>query len=316
MGFLKASLLALVAALLTAPVFSQSEEGTQTITDPSTGIVFQAWNPSPDVTFGLALPSDALTADATEFIGYLSCKKAWCGLSLGGGMVDSLLVLAYPSSSTSGSQEDDNKVLTSFRWASGYTLPTVYTGDARLTKISSRVNSTHFETIFRCVNCLKWVQKGDEGTAGAAPTSEGFLVLGWAHGVSGISGECADEARMGQHEEQGIFGAELDGEVVGRGLYEEWVGRFDTGEEVKGVCGGKPTSTLYTSTVKLPTSSSSLAAPGPTAGVCQKSYTVKAGDYCWLIATENGLTLDGFLGINAGLVCNPLQIGTVVCLKK
>jgi cellobiose dehydrogenase (acceptor) len=46
------------------------------LTDPGTGIVFDTW-PVPSsataggLTFGVALPSNALTVDATEFIGYL-----------------------------------------------------------------------------------------------------------------------------------------------------------------------------------------------------------------------------------------------------
>lgn len=45
-------------------------------TDPGTGIVFDTW-PVPSstsaggLTFGVALPSNALTVDANEFIGYL-----------------------------------------------------------------------------------------------------------------------------------------------------------------------------------------------------------------------------------------------------
>ncbi|KAK4223900.1 hypothetical protein QBC38DRAFT_36308 [Podospora fimiseda] len=232
MRFLKASFFALVA-LLSTPILSQFEHIP--LTDPTTGIVFQSWKPSEHVTFGLALPRDALSVDAGEFIGYLSCTSSkWCGISLGGGMLSSLLLLAYPS----GSQ-----VLTSFRWATDYTLPVVYTGDAKLTQISSKVNSTaedDYEIIFRCKNCLKWVQKGEEGTAGAVSTREGFLVLGWVRGLQevGYEGErkCADEVLVGQHEKQGIFGAELDGGVVKEGKWEEWVG-LDEGREVKGDCG-------------------------------------------------------------------------------
>jgi cellobiose dehydrogenase (acceptor) len=44
--------------------------------DPDTGIVFDTWTASDKVTnggltIGLALPSDALKTDASEFIGYL-----------------------------------------------------------------------------------------------------------------------------------------------------------------------------------------------------------------------------------------------------
>jgi len=48
--------------------------------DPATGIVFKTWSAgtgassgSGPFTFGMALPSDALTKDATEYIGLLVC---------------------------------------------------------------------------------------------------------------------------------------------------------------------------------------------------------------------------------------------------
>lgn len=50
-----------------------------TITDSASGIIFNTWGlPSGSqtqggLTFGVALPSNALTTDATEFIGYLVC---------------------------------------------------------------------------------------------------------------------------------------------------------------------------------------------------------------------------------------------------
>ena len=46
-------------------------------TDPATGIDFTTWSADPDsdgdgaFTFGLALPEDAATRDATEYIGLL-----------------------------------------------------------------------------------------------------------------------------------------------------------------------------------------------------------------------------------------------------
>lgn len=43
-------------------------------TDPESGIIFKTWSaPAAEVpfTFGMALPSDALTKDATEYIGIL-----------------------------------------------------------------------------------------------------------------------------------------------------------------------------------------------------------------------------------------------------
>ena len=56
-------------------------------------------------------------------------------------MVNNLLLIAYPQKS---------QVLTSFRWATEYGPPVLYTGNAKLTQVSSVVNSTHYSVIFRC----------------------------------------------------------------------------------------------------------------------------------------------------------------------
>lgn len=41
-------------------------------TDADTGIIFDSWtNPAGTMKFGFTFPSDALTVDATEFIGVL-----------------------------------------------------------------------------------------------------------------------------------------------------------------------------------------------------------------------------------------------------
>lgn len=60
-------------------VFAQNN-APNTFTDPDSGIVFNSWGIADGgaqtkggFTFGVALPSDALTTDAEEFIGYLVC---------------------------------------------------------------------------------------------------------------------------------------------------------------------------------------------------------------------------------------------------
>ncbi|KAK4186663.1 hypothetical protein QBC35DRAFT_464515 [Podospora australis] len=217
----------LVAAIaLTGKTIAQ--EATQAYTDASTGITFSVWDPSPgNVRFGMAVPSDALTVDADEFIGLLTCSsatkaKGWCGMSFGGGMVENLLLFAYPHG---------DSIQTSLRYATDYTLPEVYTGNAKVMQISARVNETGYELTFRCQGCLSWKQ-GPDGVEGGVKTTDGFLVLGWVHtsSQSPEEGNCADRAVVGQHETQGIFGGELNGEAVGLARYEEWVGQA-TGSE-------------------------------------------------------------------------------------
>jgi len=161
-------------------------------------------------------------------------------------MTSSLLLLAYPSG---------NKVLTSFRWATDYAPPAVYTGDAKLTQVSSTVNSTHYSVLFRCQNCLSWSQGGETG---AAPTSVGFLVLGWAHSNTAPSnGACADTARVGIHSSQGMFGAEVT-EDMEKPLYSEWAAKA-TDSSGSGICGTLPVVT--TSAVMLPSPTSVPVTP-------------------------------------------------------
>lgn len=141
-------------------------------------------------------------------------------------MVESLLLLAYPSS--------QDQVLTSFRWASSYAPPARYTGDAKLTQISSVVNATHYSVIFRCQNCLQWSQGG---TTGAAQTSQGTLVLGWCHDTNTPSNTaCADTVSVRQHGAQGIFGATLNSAAVNPS-YTAWTAKATS--TVTGSCGGQ-----------------------------------------------------------------------------
>ncbi|KAL1839743.1 hypothetical protein VTJ49DRAFT_1209 [Mycothermus thermophilus] len=216
----------LVGALAAATAFLPSalaqNNVPDTFTDAETGIVFNSWGLSPEdprtqggFRFGVALPEDALTNDATEFIGYLECSskdsQGWCGVSLGGPMPNSLLVTAWP--------HEDN-VYTSLRFATGYAMPDVYTGDAEITQISSTVNSTHFSLIFRCKNCLRWEQNG---VPGGGSTSSGFLLFGWVQAFpSPGNPTCPDEITLDQHNNgMGIWGAVLD-ENAANPSYSEW----------------------------------------------------------------------------------------------
>jgi len=48
---------------------------------------------------------------------------------------------------------------------------------------------------------------------------------------------------------------------------------------------------------------------------CSQQYTVKEGEYCYLIAENNGLSLDQFKAINSDVNCDNLQVGAQVCIK-
>lgn len=163
-------------------------------------------------------------------------SSGYCGISIGGGMPGRLLLTAWPSGTD---------VLTSFQWATGYVTPMPYTGNAKLTQISSAVNATHFRVIYRCENCLAWNQ---DGATGGISTSGGGSVIGWAAGYSPPTGAtCARDAVFIQHDNgQSLWGASFDSNIANPS-YTAWAAKAT--KTVTGSCGG-------------PTSSS--AAPGPT----------------------------------------------------
>ncbi|KAI0514464.1 cellobiose dehydrogenase [Xylaria bambusicola] len=200
-------------------------------TDPDSKIEFGTWQQG-DMTIGLSLPSDALTTDATEFVGYLKCSTGWCGLSLGqsGQMTQALLLVAWVNG---------DEVLTSFRFATGYNFPEEYKGSANLTQISSKVTDTGFELIYRCQDCFSW---DHDGATGGVSTSSGFLVLGRASAKSVPSNpSCPSKIAYGQHDTFGQFGAPLATTV--KDSYAAWA-RLAT-KVVPGDCGttdpGSPT---------------------------------------------------------------------------
>ncbi|KFH42728.1 Cellobiose dehydrogenase-like protein [Hapsidospora chrysogenum ATCC 11550] len=231
----RASALLLALAPFTQLVSAQSSTPT-TYEDPDTGIIFDTWQSNNgDITFGFALPSDALDVDATEYIGLLRCNSkdgegsGWCGLSLGGLMTNSLLVTAYPH---------EGEILTALMWATGYEMPVPYAGDAEITQVSSKISEDSYELIYRCVGCLAW---DHEGATGGAATSSGGMMLGWAFSAASPGQPaCPADITLTQHGSQFIFRGTFT-ENIANEAYDDWTA-LATGV-VPGDCGEDPTPT-------------------------------------------------------------------------
>jgi hypothetical protein len=89
-----------LSALLTSALASLAIAQTPALyTDPKTGITFNTLQHSSGLFFGLALPANA-TAN-TDFIATIGGKgTGWSGVSLGGGMLNKLLIVAWPNAQT------------------------------------------------------------------------------------------------------------------------------------------------------------------------------------------------------------------------
>ena len=156
-------------------------------------------------------------------------------------MTDSLLLLAYPYG---------EKILTSFRYTTGYHMPDVYTGNAELTQISSIINATHYSLIFRCSNCLQWTQGS---ASGKAPTSGGLMDLGWAQAIPAPGNpSCPSDITLNYHDNgHNIWAATLKN--APNTSYTDWTAIAKT--TVTGSCS---ITAGATTTTTIPASSGSL----------------------------------------------------------
>lgn len=182
-------------------------------------------------------------------------------------MTQALLLMAWPH---------EDEVLTSFRYATGYSMPVPYSGDAKLTQISSSINGSTYEVLFRCQNCFSW---NHDGSTGSVSTSEGFLVLGWATANAAPSNPaCPTAIRYGQHTAFGQFGAQLNG--TANEEYAKWAALAT--KSVNGNCGTTTTTTSSTTTSPTATPTTPpMACPTPTEATYD--YVVVgagAGEFC------------------------------------
>ncbi|KAL9109575.1 MAG: hypothetical protein Q9227_005755 [Pyrenula ochraceoflavens] len=152
-------------AIVVAGAFAQT---TSSYTDSATGITFQKFtDKTTGYSFGAALPQ----SPGSDFIGQIAVPfngTGWAGVSLGGNMANSILIVAWTNGKT---------VMSSLRETTGYVSPDVYSGNATLTAIPSGtfVNSTAMSYTFLCQGCLTGDSQSFNATSSTA-------VLGWAAG--------------------------------------------------------------------------------------------------------------------------------------
>ncbi|KAK5119901.1 hypothetical protein LTR85_007227 [Meristemomyces frigidus] len=155
-----------------------------------------------DAQWGMALPAAAESSMVDEYIGHLVVPRVtagtWMGLSHYSEMTSSLLLVTWI---------DGTEIMTSFRYASGYVAPDIYTGNATLTQISSSINDTHYELTYRCEGCWKWDQGGATGSQVPATTSAAAQLIGWAQATNPPTSPSEADSVIKQHANDGIFGA-------------------------------------------------------------------------------------------------------------
>ncbi|KAA8893690.1 cellobiose dehydrogenase-like protein [Sphaerosporella brunnea] len=250
----KPTLLALAASIGLA-----SAQQSVSFSDPATGINYEGYITTTSAggyAFGMALPLNP----THEFIGHIEGPlTGWSGVSLGGSMTNSLLVVAWANG---------NEVMHSFRMTSSYVDPPLYSGNASATTMYSAFNSTHFTWTFRCQNCVSW---GDG--YGFDPTSD-FTVLGWAVSSDAPTDVTDSTSDIPYHDAgMGQYGQVLSSAKFSQ--YETWINAAGT------------TGTPTTTTTAVPTSTTTTTSiPSSTQVLGTYDYIVVGGGAGGIVAAD------------------------------
>ncbi|KAE9979178.1 hypothetical protein Vi05172_g5686 [Venturia inaequalis] len=154
-------------------------QGPQPFTDPESGILFSQYSapitadvPKGGFQLGVAFPPNL---DKNEYIGHLVGSrpqgKGWVAISHASQMLDTLILLAWVQG---------REVRTSFRYATNYTQPDIYSGALSFSQLAHTVNKTHFTVTYRCQGCFAWNYKGKKGSVDMKGES---ILFGWGQGT-------------------------------------------------------------------------------------------------------------------------------------
>ncbi|KAF2243972.1 iron reductase domain protein [Trematosphaeria pertusa] len=157
-------------------------------TDAKSGITFNYFAHSSGYFFGIALPENS--TGSTDFIATLGGKgTGWSGVSLGGVMLNKLLILSWPNGQS---------IVSSFRKTANYGSPAVATGTFTQTPIANGtyVNGTHWTYTFLCSKCIL----SDKTTFASTETAPS---LGYALNAAAPAQKTTPSASVTKHTAQG-----------------------------------------------------------------------------------------------------------------
>ncbi|KAI5776379.1 hypothetical protein EDC01DRAFT_483276 [Geopyxis carbonaria] len=270
-----------VLSVLGLAIGAANAQSSSAYTDSVTGITFQRfYTESYSFSFGMALPE----APTDQFIGQLVAPIAgWSGVSLGGGMIDNLLLTAWANA---------DEIIRGFRLTGVYELPTEYksstlTPDPVLTPLAcgTSINSTHISLTFTCTNCNYWENSYAE--VGGFDLAADFTVMGWAYNPEAPVDPADPQSEITQHTGFGQYGMIL---ASARSAdYDAWISACGAEETPTPTTTPAPTSAPATTTTVVPTSTAPAGHWQQCGGLewtgttkCASPYKcTKLNDYYW-----------------------------------
>lgn len=184
--------------------------------EPKTSISFSAYEDTTSgYTFGVALP----TTPTTDFIGLLTGKgTGWSGVSLGGPMLNKLLIAAWPSGT---------KIVGTFRETTKYGSPPEVKGAFTQTPIpaGTYTNATHWSYVFVCAGCIATDGTTFNNTAAAS-------TFGWAINAAAPATPASSSTTLAKHTAQGTYTLDLG--AAKSASYATWAALAEKSSSVAG----------------------------------------------------------------------------------
>ncbi|CAK4030971.1 carbohydrate-binding module family 1 Non-catalytic module family CDH [Lecanosticta acicola] len=247
--------------------------------------------------FGMALPAAAQEKYTDEYIGRMVATRpksgTWFGVSHTSSMTSSLLLLAWV---------DGESVMSSFRYASGYVEPDVYTGNASLSVIDSAVNDTHFSLTYRCENCWRWEDGGVSGSQVPATTSAAAQLIGWVQATNAPTNPSEADTGIKQHAEDGIFA--VTAASARNTAYTSWVSLATATAAPASSSAPFPAGNGTATATATGTGSVASSTAAATSAACASNSTVVSQTYDYIVvgAGAGGIPLADKLSENGASV--------------
>ncbi|PVH99549.1 iron reductase domain protein [Periconia macrospinosa] len=203
-------LTSIISAFVAATAIAAPTPGAYT--DPKSGISFSGFTDTASgYFFGIALPP----TPGTEFIATIGGKgTGWSGVSLGGGMLNKLLIVAWPNGA---------KIVSSFRKTASYGSPPLFTTPTtQFHPIANGTytNATHWTYTFLCTGCIL----SDGTTFAAADTTPSF---GYALNPAAPDQKGTPGAPVKKHTAQGQVKVDLSKAKSEKyALWKSWAGNL------------------------------------------------------------------------------------------
>lgn len=204
-------------------------------TDSNSGISFAGFtDPKGECTVGIALPDSPSTDFIANIVGPVDSGDGWAGLDLSTLMANHLLLVAWPNG---------EEIVVSPRLATGYTTPSVYSGDVTLSPIASGtfVNSTHFSATFLCAGCITG------GTDSITADADSFT-MGYAYSTSAVTDPTDSSSALSYHSD-GFGGFGITAAGAKSSEYATWAAMAESVVENPGTGAGSNSTVPGNSTV-------------------------------------------------------------------